>query len=128
MAAIETGFFAREIEEAAYAAQREIEDGRRIVVGVNAFRERRRPGPPCSTVNPEDRAGAGRAARGLSGPRATRRCLPASLETLERDAREDRNLMPPILEAVQSLGDARGDRRRPENRVRRAPPGQLSGA
>src|SRR5499433_731399 len=34
VAAIENGFFQREIEDAAYAAQREIEEGKRLVVGV----------------------------------------------------------------------------------------------
>src|SRR5262245_38582542 len=39
VAAIEAGFLQKEIEDAAYASQREVEEGQRIVVGVNAFRE-----------------------------------------------------------------------------------------
>ena len=35
--ALEAGFFGREIAESAYAHQRAVEDGRRVVVGVNAF-------------------------------------------------------------------------------------------
>jgi methylmalonyl-CoA mutase N-terminal domain/subunit len=38
LAAIERGFQQREIHEAAYRTQRAIEDGRRVVVGVNRFR------------------------------------------------------------------------------------------
>src|SRR5262249_26009622 len=52
-AAIENGFLQREIEEAAYAAQREVEEGRRIVVGVNAFREAEDAAPPVLVVAPE---------------------------------------------------------------------------
>ncbi len=39
LAAIERGFFRREIAEAAFAYQREVDAGRKLVVGVNAFQE-----------------------------------------------------------------------------------------
>jgi methylmalonyl-CoA mutase N-terminal domain/subunit len=51
VAAIEQGFLQREIEEAAYASQKEIENGSRVVVGVNALREEGAP-PPILTVDP----------------------------------------------------------------------------
>jgi methylmalonyl-CoA mutase N-terminal domain/subunit len=101
VAAIEGGFFAREIEEAAYAAQRELEEGRRLVVGVNAFREEGDVSPPLLSVDPRieqeqiERLRAFRAARD-SGP------VRESLEALQAGAREDRNLVPPILTAVES--------------------------
>ena len=101
VAGIESGFFAREIEEAAYAAQREIEEGRRLVVGVNAYREEEDAGPPVMSLDPEvEREQIGR----LRAFRAARDAKAAadSLETLRRDAREDRNLMPAILSAVTS--------------------------
>ena len=99
VAAIENGFFAREIEEAAYTAQREVEDGRRIVVGVNAWREEGHVSPPVSADDPEiereqvERLRAFRAARDQAP-------VSACLRALEAGAREDRNLMPGILEAV----------------------------
>jgi methylmalonyl-CoA mutase N-terminal domain/subunit len=99
VAAIESGFFAREIEEAAYVAQREVEEGRRVVVGVNAYREGEDAGPPVSTVDPGiEREQVER----LRAFRASRDSKAASqaLETLRRDATEDRNLMPAILAAV----------------------------
>jgi methylmalonyl-CoA mutase N-terminal domain/subunit len=101
VAAIEQGFLAREIEESAYQAQREIEDGRRIVVGVNAFREEKPELPPLLTVDPQieraqlERLRAFRAAR--DGKAAAK-----TLESLKADAREDKNLMPGILSAVSS--------------------------
>ncbi|HEV8232928.1 MAG TPA: methylmalonyl-CoA mutase family protein [Thermoanaerobaculia bacterium] len=99
VAAIERGWVQREIEEAAYQAQQEVEDGRRIVVGVNAFREEGVEGPPMLTVDPEierdqvERLQAFRSSR--EGSRSA-----AALSDLERDAREDRNLMPPLVTAV----------------------------
>src|SRR5262249_8057592 len=52
VAAIETGFEAREIEESAYLAQKEIEAGRRVVVGVNAFREEQKVAPALLEIDP----------------------------------------------------------------------------
>ena len=40
IAALEAGFFRREIAEASFAYQREVNAGRKVVVGVNAFQER----------------------------------------------------------------------------------------
>jgi methylmalonyl-CoA mutase N-terminal domain/subunit len=99
VAAIEQGFFQREIEDAAYAAQREIEEGRRLVVGVNAFREDKDTETPILAVDPNleaeqiARLRAFRASRDTAASRG-------ALETLQEHAREDRNLMPALIEAV----------------------------
>ena len=101
VAAIEQGFFQREIEDAAYTAQREIEEGKRQVVGVNVQREEGEAGLPILTVDPKievDQIGRLRAFR---ASRDTSRTGPA-LESVRRDAREDRNLMPVLVEAVAS--------------------------
>jgi methylmalonyl-CoA mutase N-terminal domain/subunit len=101
VAAIEGGFLAREIEESAYAAQKEIEDGRRTVVGVNAFREEDDSPPPLLSMDPEierdqvARLAAFRAAR--DGAAAS-----ARLADLRQAAAEDRNSMPAILAAVSA--------------------------
>jgi methylmalonyl-CoA mutase N-terminal domain/subunit len=110
VAAIETGFFAREIEEASYAAQRELEEGRRFVVGVNAFREKEETSPPLLTVNPRLEEEQVERLRAFRAARDTRACE-KSLEELKAAAREDRNLVPAILAAVQSsttLGEVIG--------------------
>jgi methylmalonyl-CoA mutase N-terminal domain/subunit len=99
VAAIEQGWVQREIEEAAYRAQREVEERRRIVVGVNAFREEQGAAPPVLTVDPEierdqiERLRAFRSARDA-------RAASSSLSALESEAREDRNLMPALIAAV----------------------------
>jgi methylmalonyl-CoA mutase N-terminal domain/subunit len=98
--AIENGFVSREIEEAAFAAQKEIEDGRRLVVGVNAWTEAESEEPPLLSVDPSiereqiERLSSFRAARDAT--RAAR-----ALERVRRDAAEERNLMPAIVEAVE---------------------------
>jgi methylmalonyl-CoA mutase, N-terminal domain len=101
VAAIEQGFFAREIEESAYAAQREVEDGRRTVVGVNAFREPGDSPPPLLSVDPDVERDQVQRLAAYRARRDSARSA-ARLESLRRDASEDRNLMPGILEAVSS--------------------------
>ena len=99
VAAIENGFFQREIEDAAYTAQREVEEGKRRIVGVNAFREEKAATPSILSVDPAleaeqiERLRAFRASRDASASGA-------ALEALQCDAREDRNLMPALVEAV----------------------------
>jgi methylmalonyl-CoA mutase N-terminal domain/subunit len=80
VAAIESGFFAREIEEASYAAQRELEEGRRLVIGVNAFREEEDPGPPLLTVNPRIEEEQVERLRAFRAARDSRACAGESLK------------------------------------------------
>ncbi len=101
VAAIESGFVAREIEESAFKAQKEIEEGKRIVVGVNAYREEESASPPLLSVDPQlerdqvERLAAFRAARNAAA-------ASAALEGVRRDAAEDRNLMPGIVATVEA--------------------------
>jgi methylmalonyl-CoA mutase N-terminal domain/subunit len=101
VAAIEQGFFQREIEDAAYTAQREIEEGKRQVVGVNVHREQNEAPLPILAVDPKiEEEQIGR----LLAFRASRDAARAgsALDNVRRDAREDRNLMPALIEAVAS--------------------------
>jgi methylmalonyl-CoA mutase N-terminal domain/subunit len=92
VAAIETGFLSREIDESAYVAQRELEQKERLVVGVNAFRSEADP-PPVLTVDPQierdqvERLQAFRAARDS-------RAAQSALSKLEGEAKENRNPCP----------------------------------
>ena len=99
--AIERGFLAREIEEASYAAQRDLEEGRRFVVGVNIFRETEDRPPPLLTVDPAIEREQVERLRAFRATRARATCE-ESLERVKASAREDRNLMPAILSAVES--------------------------
>jgi methylmalonyl-CoA mutase N-terminal domain/subunit len=100
--AIERGLMQKAIQEEAYRFQREVEEGRRIVVGVNAFPEETpSPSPPLFRVGGEvaERQGSRLAAlRRERDSGAVTRTLAAL-----RDAAEgNRSLMPPILAAVRA--------------------------
>jgi methylmalonyl-CoA mutase, N-terminal domain len=100
LAAIEAGFQQRQIQESAYAVQRDVERGDRIVVGVNRFREEGRgTRPAIQRIDPE---GERRQVDGVRRVRAGRdpAAWSAALRRLEDDARGDANLLPAIIEAV----------------------------
>jgi methylmalonyl-CoA mutase, N-terminal domain len=104
------GFMQREIQDAAYAWQREVEDKTRVVVGVNEFVTD--DPPPCNLFQLD--AGIGEAlAERLARLRRTRDAARAAraLDALEAGARGRANLMPLLVEAVDasvSLGEICG--------------------
>ncbi|HID87475.1 MAG TPA: hypothetical protein EYP55_08885 [Anaerolineae bacterium] len=105
--AIEAGFVQREIQESAYRYQRQVEDGGRIVVGVNKYviPEKRRP--ELLRVDPAVRERQIERLRALRERRDNGR-VRWLLDDLEEVARSDGNLMPPILacvEAYATLGE-----------------------
>jgi methylmalonyl-CoA mutase N-terminal domain/subunit len=101
VAAIEGGWVQREIDEAAYSAQREVEEGRRIVVGVNAFREDSSAPTPVLEVDPAiERDQIAR----LQAFRASRdgANVDAARAAGVRGARAARNRMPGVIDAVRA--------------------------
>jgi methylmalonyl-CoA mutase N-terminal domain/subunit len=113
--AIEMGFIQKEIHEAAYRYQMEVERKERIVVGVNAFQEEEEPPAGLLEVDP---AVAERQRAKLERLRAERdgSAVRRALDDLERAAaRGTDNLVPPVLEAVRArctLGEICGVLRR----------------
>jgi methylmalonyl-CoA mutase N-terminal domain/subunit len=101
LAAIEAGFQQRQIQEAAYRVQQEIERGDRVVVGVNRFRDERTATPALQRIDPE---GERRQVEAVRAVRAGRdeAAWARSLERLEAAARGDENLMPSLIEAVRA--------------------------
>ena len=98
--AIEAGFFQREIAEAAYVYQREIDDGERIIVGVNDYLSGEAPAIPILAMDPQ---GFQRPVARLQRVRAERdnAVVQQTLHRLADAARDEKiNLMPPILECV----------------------------
>ena len=99
VAAIEHGFMQREIHNAAFAYQREIEDKERIIVGVNSFTSSYEQPGDILNVNPAiEENQRSRVAR----IRAERDQHEAQngLARVEQAARDGSNLMPPIINAV----------------------------
>jgi len=101
VAAIERGYMQREIHEAAYRYQREIETRQRIIVGVNKFVGGEEQHADILRVNPELEE---KQRLALAKVREQRDCaaVKAALAEVERSAREGTNLMPPILQAARA--------------------------
>ena len=99
---IERGFFQREIQEASFRYQRQIETGERKVVGINAYTtEDKIPVPPLRITEAARREQTRRLRR-LRASRDARR-VEASLARLKEVAATEReNTMPPILDAVRA--------------------------
>ncbi|MGD0114851.1 MAG: methylmalonyl-CoA mutase family protein [Dehalococcoidia bacterium] len=100
-AAIEQGFQQREIQANAYRLQREMEDGKRVVVGVNAFRSESDDSPALLRVDPQ--VGA-RQCRRLDELRRTRDAAKAraALDGLAKAAVGSENTMPFFIECAES--------------------------
>jgi methylmalonyl-CoA mutase N-terminal domain/subunit len=99
LAAIEAGFQQRQIQEAAFRVQREIERGDRIVVGVNKYRDEGASTPPIQRIDPEGERGQIERLRRVRAERDPA-AWEAALRRLEDTARGGDNLLPPLIEAV----------------------------
>jgi methylmalonyl-CoA mutase N-terminal domain/subunit len=118
--AVKRGFPQREIADAAFVLQQEIDSGRRTVVGVNAYTEDDEAATPILRIDPAlerkqiERVRAARAARDSAS-------VGAILGQLKAAAGDHRNLMPLLLDAarvhategeiVEALQDVWGDYR-----------------
>ena len=100
--AVKQGFPQREIAEASYQLQQQIDKGERIVVGVNAYADEQETPLDILHVDPElERKQISR----VSGVRAARDT--AAVERVLADLRKsaaasDRNLMPDLLECARA--------------------------
>jgi methylmalonyl-CoA mutase, N-terminal domain len=102
VAAIAEGYPQREIQEAAYLAQRELEEKRAVVVGVNAFTQEEPPPKNLLRVNEEVERTQGERLWRLRSSRAAAP-VTRSLDALRKAAgSEKENLVPFILEAVKA--------------------------
>jgi len=101
LAAIEQGFVQREIGEAAYREQQEVEAGRRVVVGVNRFQTGEDRVPPILRVDPSTVEGQRARLRRVRAERDGGR-VRAALGALGDASRGRDNLLPFILECVRA--------------------------
>ncbi|MGN6430183.1 MAG: acyl-CoA mutase large subunit family protein [Gaiellaceae bacterium] len=99
--AIEQNFFQREIADASFRYQHEVEQKQRIVVGVNRYELEDEPAVEILRIDPVledkqiDRVRALRARRDSAGVEAT-------LSRLKQAADGGENLMPPLIEASKA--------------------------
>ncbi|HEX4437951.1 MAG TPA: methylmalonyl-CoA mutase family protein [Solirubrobacteraceae bacterium] len=100
--AVKQSYPQREIADAAFQLQNEIDAGRRVVVGVNSFTEGDEQNPPLLRIDPElERKQIGRVQAVRAGRDST--AVESALATL-RDAagHPDRNLMEPLLDCARA--------------------------
>ncbi len=108
--AIESGYMQREIQESSYAYQQAVDEGKKVIVGVNKFRNEDEEPQITFRVNP---AAEKAQTESLKRVRARRdqTAVQAALTSLEEASRNGQNLMPPIVEAVKayaSVGEISG--------------------
>jgi methylmalonyl-CoA mutase, N-terminal domain len=99
--AIEKGFFQSEIADAAYRYQREIDQGIRKIVGVNAYQERK---PVAIPILQMDENGYKRQVERLAELRKTRDAgrVGQTLDKLRIAAQGTENTMPYLLDCVRA--------------------------
>jgi methylmalonyl-CoA mutase N-terminal domain/subunit len=99
--AIRRNFPQREIAEASFAYQQELNERRRIVVGVNDFTVQDEPETPILRIDPALEA---KQIERLAATKARREgaAVESSLAELKRLAAGEANLMPAILEAARA--------------------------
>jgi methylmalonyl-CoA mutase, N-terminal domain len=99
--AIDGGFQQREIQEAAYRTQREVESGEQVVVGVNRFRDDEVHTPELQRIDP---AGERQQVERLMRVRLVRDvgAWERAMDALHERASTDANVMPAIIDAVKA--------------------------
>lgn len=100
IAAIESGFFRREIADAAFAYQRELDARRKLIVGVNAFQEAEEK--PLDLLEIDESVEAEQVAA-LRKIRSQRNAADVrrTLDDVKRAASAAENVLPPLLDAAR---------------------------
>jgi methylmalonyl-CoA mutase N-terminal domain/subunit len=101
IAALEAGWFRREIADAAFAYQREVDARRKLIVGVNAFQEAEEKPIDVLQIEAsveEEQVARLRALKQKRDPAAVRRCLDA----VKGAAARQQNVMPALIDAAEA--------------------------
>ena len=99
--AIEAGFMQNEIAAASYDYQKSIENGQRIIVGLNQYSMEEPPFDKHFSVNDSIRIIQIEKLRKLRSDRDDEK-IKVSVQNVEQAARDGKNLMPVIVEAVEN--------------------------
>jgi methylmalonyl-CoA mutase N-terminal domain/subunit len=99
--ALEAGFFRREIADAAFTYQREVDARHKLIVGINAFQEADEK--PLDTLQIDDKVEKEQVAK--LKKRKTERdnaAVRRHLDAVKREAGKGTNLMPTLVEAAEA--------------------------
>ena len=99
VAAIEQGYVQRKIQDSAYHFQMDVEQGRRKVVGVNAFHSEADEKTPLQRIPPEIEANQRRRVEELRA-RRDQGAVQRALDAVERTAQGSENLLPVLRQAI----------------------------
>ena len=112
VAAIETGYFQKEIADAAYRYQKEVERKEKFIVGINEFvEENEKVDIPILTVSPEVQKSQVKRLKEMKQSR-NQKAVAESLASIKSAAVDGKNLMPEFLKASQNyvtLGEMIGE-------------------
>ena len=97
--AIEQNFFQREIADASFRYQHEVEQKQRIIVGVNRYELEDEPEVEILRIDPTLEGKQIERVRALRGRRDSAAVESALARLKQAAAREDDNLMPPLVDA-----------------------------
>ncbi len=100
IAAIENGYFRRRIAESAYRFQREVDAGRRKIVGVNAFTEDESQPIPTMEVDSSVEEEQKKALAAIKASRDNTSVAEA-LDNIRRAADEGENVMPALIRGAE---------------------------
>ena len=101
LAAVESGWVQRQIQDVAFERQREIEEGERVIVGVNEFQVDEDPEMDLEEVDPEQEANQRERLAAVKADRDDE-AVAAALAAVREAARGETNVMPHVVEAVKA--------------------------
>lgn len=102
LAAARRGWFQRELAAGAYREQVEVEEGRRVIVGVNAYRVDEPDPTPVFKLDPTASQRQIERVRELRRTRDEAATM-AALDRLRAVCRTEHNVMPAVIDAVQAM-------------------------
>jgi methylmalonyl-CoA mutase N-terminal domain/subunit len=100
LAALEKGFFRREIADAAFVYQREVDAKRKLIVGVNAFTETDEKPLDVLVIDDKPERDQVAALRSLKAKRENE-SVRRSLDAVRRAAGTKENLLPVLIDAAR---------------------------
>jgi methylmalonyl-CoA mutase N-terminal domain/subunit len=114
IAAVDNGYFRRQIADAAFAQQQAIDAGEKLIVGVNAFEQSEGEPIPILEIDPSIERAQIESLRTTKVSRSAND-VSSSLDALRRAATNGENVMPALMHAadrrvtVQECMDALAD-------------------
>jgi methylmalonyl-CoA mutase N-terminal domain/subunit len=101
LAAIESGFFRREIAESAFRYQQEIDRSERLIVGVNAFQQAQESPIETLTLDPAVEREQVESLRVIKQQRSAA-AVQQALDCVRAAAERGENVLPPLIDAAEA--------------------------